>query len=159
MKSFKFSRWSFSSNFLFILIYFFTYSTADACLARINIPDPNKPELYNSIFIAKVESFKLTLGLSFYLDITPPYEVTLSEPIKTIYGEEQLSNVVHISAGCGIPSPQVGKFGIFFVSSEDPKVIEPLFYDIPDSYNMMSTVKKVIKSINTLNLPISSNQQ
>ncbi|MBL4567670.1 MAG: hypothetical protein JKY85_06605, partial [Porticoccus sp.] len=93
-----------------------------------------------------------------HFDLTPPYEVVLSDPIKLIYGEEPLSTVVRISAGCGIPRPQVGKVGIFFVSSGDPKEIEPLLYDDHDGYNLMSVVKKVVKAVNALDKSISGNQ-
>jgi|GEM_PF-5386307 len=147
MKSFRLPT---SYNFLVFLICFFFYSSADACLGRFNTPNPSKPELYDSIFIAKIESFKVTPGLLATLDITPPYTAALSEPIKTLYGKEQSSRFVNISAGCGIPRPQVGKVAVFFVSSESPEEIEPLLYDAPDGNRLTRVLKEIEKAVNTL---------
>lgn len=158
MKLLRFFRLPISNNFLMFLICFFICSTVDACLGRFDTPDPNKPELYNSVFIAKVESFKFVPSIFSHFDLTPPYEVVLSDPITLLYGEKPLSTVVRISAGCGIPIPQVGNVGVFFVSSEDPKEIEPLLYDDHDGYNLMSIVKQVENAVNALDDSISGHQ-
>jgi len=150
MKIFRLFNRSISNNILVLFICFFVFSTAEACLGRFNTPDPSKPDRYHSIFIAKVESFKVTPGLLAYLDITPPYTATLSEPIKTLYGKEQSSSLVRISAGCGIPRPQVGKVGVFFVSSGESEEIEPLLYDDPDSNRLTRVIKEVVKAANAL---------
>ena len=88
MKSFRLFGRSTSNIFLFFVLYLIVCSTAKACLARFNIPDPGKPELYDSIFIAKVESFKFVPSIFSRSDITPPYEIVLSESIKILYGDE-----------------------------------------------------------------------
>ena len=128
----------------------FFISTANACLGRINEPNPSKPQLYKSIFIAKVESFNVKRDLFFYLDVTPAYEAVLSKPIKTIHGKEQLPGLAHINGGCGIPSPQAGKVGVFFVSAREPNGIEPLFYDELDGKRLKSVINKVLKAVNAL---------
>ena len=147
MKSFSLLNQSIFDIFLGFSLLFFIIPVSNACLARFNIPNPSKPELYGSIFIAKVESFKLVPSIFSHSDLTPPYKVVLSKPIDILYGEEQSSTVVHTSAGCGLPIPQVGKVGIFFVHSEGRKEIEVLFYDDLGGYNLVTTVKKVREAI------------
>ncbi len=48
-----------------------------------------------------------------------------------------------INGGCGLPSPHAGKVGVFFVSTSEHKVIEPLFYDELGSNRLKSVINEV----------------
>ena len=115
---------------------------ANACIARIDIPDPDAPELYYSIFMAKVESVRWIPSIFSKSDLTPPYEITLSREIVTLHGAAPTETTLEVGPGCGLPVPEVGEIGIFFRKSPFGKV-SPLLYGSPGSDEIDRVVLRV----------------
>lgn len=101
---------------------------ASACLFRTNIPDPDHPGRYSTIFIAGVAGVRAIPSIFSKSDLTPPHEVSLQGPIETLHGKPPTASSLRIGPGCGLPRPSVGEIGVFFVERWSGEV-SPWYFD------------------------------
>jgi len=95
---------------------------ATACPAMIHYPRPNEPERYSQIFIGRIKEVEPIDSVLSHSDLTPPYKLTLIEPV-TLVGEEFQGEIVNVGAGCGWPFPKVGVMAIFFVEKKGGMIL------------------------------------
>lgn len=112
---------------LFLIFIGFAAHQAAACPFRTHIPVPSDPARYSQIYLARVTAAEMTPGIFANSDLTPPYTVTVTEPI-TLGGQEFSDKTVKVGPGCGWPRPIVGARAMFFVEKESG-ILVPIYED------------------------------
>jgi hypothetical protein len=63
---------------------------------------------------ARLEQIKEGRAYTWPMDTSPGYDVDVI-PFETLKGSTDRTMAIHVSAGCGVPTPDLNQFGIFYV--------------------------------------------